>query len=318
MFSKIIATGSYLPEKILTNEELSKTVDTSDEWISSRTGIRQRHIAAEGQLTSDLALQAAKEALKKADLDASSIDLIIVATTTPDLTFPSTATKVQEQLGITEGAAFDLQAVCSGFVYALSVADALIKTKQHKRILVIGAEKMSSILNWEDRNTCVLFGDGAGALILEANENNDACIIDSKIRSDGRYKDILYVNGGVGENGLSGTIVMQGKEVFKHAADKMSSIVKEVLKDNNYTLDNLDLLIPHQANFRIMEMVGKKLALPKDKVISTVQDHANTSAASIPLALDRAVNENKISSGQLVATTAMGAGLTWGTNLFRF
>lgn len=317
MKSKLITTGSYLPEKIVTNDDLAKIVDTSDEWIVARTGIKQRHIAAEGELTSDMATKAAKKALKKSSLSPEDIDLVIVATTTPDRTFPATAVTVQSKLGITQGAAFDIQAVCSGFIYALSIADNFIKSGQVKNAIVIGAEKMSCILNWQDRNTCILFGDGAGAVILQASDG-DSGIIGSRLYSNGNYQDILCVNDGVGMSGKAGTITMEGKEVFKHATSKMSDCIKDVLKETNLTLENIDFLVPHQANIRIMEMVAKKLKIPTSKVINTVAGHANTSAASIPLALDYAFCNNVIKNdGSIMALTAMGAGLTWASCLIK-
>jgi 3-oxoacyl-[acyl-carrier-protein] synthase-3 len=321
--SIITATGGYLPEKVLTNKDLEAFVDTSDEWITQRTGIRQRCIAAEGELTSDMAIKAARAALESGGYKSSDIDGVIIATSTPDQTFPAVAVKVQAALGIPPCLAFDMQAVCSGFVYALSVADSLIKTGQATRILLIGAEKFSSILDWNDRTTCVLFGDGAGAIILEKDERGagtvqDRGVLSSHIYADGALKDILYVNGGVASTQDSGTIVMDGKEVFRNAVSYMSDIVNQVVKENNISADQIDWLVPHQANIRIIEAIAKKLNLPMDKVIVTVDKHGNTSAASIPLALDHAIKANQIKKDDLILFEALGAGLTWGAALVRF
>lgn len=313
----IRSTGSYLPEKILTNADLEKMVDTSDEWITQRSGIKSRHIADDHQTTSDLATKAAQDALQNANLNADDIDGIVVATTTPDLTFPSVAASVQAKIGAPIGMAFDVQAVCSGFIYALSVANSLIKTGQNKRILVIGAEKMSSIIDWNDRTTCVLFADGAGAVILEASHDQTG-IISTHLKANGTLKDILLTSGGPSSNGHSGTISMQGKEVFKNAVTLMHDIVAETLEHNNITADEIDWLIPHQANSRIIESTAKKLGMPMDKVILTVSHHGNTSAASIPLALDAAVKDGRIQRGQMILMEALGAGLTWGAALARF
>jgi 3-oxoacyl-[acyl-carrier-protein] synthase-3 len=315
--SVIVGSGGYLPEKVLTNLDLEKIVDTTDEWISTRTGIKQRYIAAENELTSDMAAQAGANAINDAGLTAEDIDLIIVATTTPDSTFPSVATKVQHKLGITKGAAFDVQAVCAGFIYALSIADSFIKTAQAKNVLVIGAEKMSAVLDWQDRTTCVLFGDGAGAVVLSAEKDNTTSgIIGSKILSDGRFGSILQTNGGVAENQSAGVIKMVGQEIFKHAVEKMSSIAADVLSENNLSINDLSYLIPHQANIRIIDSVAKKLQVPAEKLIITVDQHANTSAASIPLAL--AANKNKFKKGGLIALSAFGGGLCWGACLLRW
>jgi 3-oxoacyl-[acyl-carrier-protein] synthase-3 len=316
--SVIIGCGSYLPEKIVTNFDLAKTVDTSDEWIVSRTGIKQRHIAAEDEFTSHMSANAAREAIKRAGISASDIDLIIVATTTPDRTFPSTAVNVQALLGINSGAAFDVQAVCSGFVYALSIADNFIKAGQCKTVLVIGADKMSCIVDWSDRNTCVLFGDGAGAVILQASEEQDRGIISTNLYSDGSLQDILNTDGGAGFSGTVGKVKMQGQEVFKHAVEKMSSSVKTALKNAGLGIADVAAFIPHQANSRILEMVAKKLRISDDKVISTVDMHANTSAASIPLALADADGKGRFKQGDLVVFTALGGGLTWGSCLLRW
>lgn len=316
--SIIRATGSYLPEKILTNHDLEKMVDTSDEWITQRSGIKSRHIAADTQTTSDMAIAAGKQALERSGLDANDIDAIIVATTTPDQTFPSVAVKVQSALQIPPSIAFDVQAVCSGFVYALAIANSFIKTGQARKILIIGAEKMSSILDWTDRTTCVLFADGAGAVILEASEDQNRGIISTHLYANGSHKDILYTNGGPSTTGQSGHIIMEGREVFKHAVSLMSEVVEEALETNNMTAGQIDWLVPHQANSRIIESTAKKLGLPMEKVVMTVDHHGNTSAASIPLALDEAVTQGKIKKGQLILIEALGAGLTWGAALIRF
>ncbi len=314
----IRATGAYLPEKLLTNQDLEKMVDTSDEWIQQRSGIKSRHIAADDQSTSDLAINAAKQALENANLTAQDIDTIIVATTTPDRTFPSVAVTVQAALGCPAGIAFDVQAVCSGFVYALSIANNFIKLGQSKRTLVIGAEKMSSIIDWEDRTTCVLFADGAGAIVLEASESENQGILSTHLYANGEHSDILYTNGGTSTTGQSGHIIMHGREVFKHAVTLMSEVVEEALEANNLSSNNIDWLVPHQANSRIIESTAKKLGLSMDKVVMTVDHHGNTSAASIPLALHEAVDQGKIKRGDLILMEALGAGLTWGAALARF
>lgn len=316
--SVIRATGSYLPERIMTNADLEKIVETTDEWIVQRSGIRERRIAAPDEKTSDLAVKAARAALQNAGLNPQDIDGIVVATTTPDQTFPSVAVSVQKALDIPVCTAFDIQAVCSGFVYALSVADNFIKAGQLKRILVIGAEKMSALLNWEDRTTCVLFGDGAGAVILEAQKGADGRgIISSHLYADGRLKDILYTDGGPSSTGQSGHIVMHGREVFKHAVNLMAEVVEEALQSNGITAADIDWLVPHQANIRIIEATAKKLNLPMEKVIVTVERHGNTSAASIPLAFDEAMRDGRIKPGQTVLFEAMGGGLTWASALVR-
>lgn len=316
MRSHIISTGSYLPERILTNKGLEDIVDTSDEWITQRSGIKERRIAGDDQTTSDMAAQAALQALSSAEISAEDIDGIIVATTTPDKTFPSVAVMVQQKIGAPAGIALDVQAVCTGFVYALSVADNFIKSGQLKRVLVIGAEKMSSILNWEDRTTCVLFGDGAGAVILEAKEEEGG-ILSTHLFADGKYQDILYTDGGVSSSGEIGTIVMQGKEVFRHAVTLMASAVNTALDHNNMSADDIDWLVPHQANIRIIESTAKKLSMPMEKVVVTVAKHGNTSAASIPLAFDEAVRSGQIQKGQTVLFEALGGGLTWGSALVK-
>ncbi len=320
--SIISGSGSYLPKNIITNKDLEHKVDTSDEWIVERTGIKQRHIAADDEVTSDLAVNAAKKALHNANVTAADIDLIVVATSTADQTFPSTATTVQYKLGITRGAAFDVQAVCSGFIYALTTADNFIKAGQAKHVLVIGAEIFSRILDWEDRGTCVLFGDGAGAVVLSAEngrgDNSDQGILASKLHSDGRYNDLLYVDGGVSSTQTVGHLRMKGREVFRHAVVNLASVVKEVLEDTNMKSDDIDWIVPHQANKRILDGTARKLKVSPEKVIVTVHKHANTSAASIPLALDEAVQDGRITRGQILILEAMGGGFTWGACLLRW
>jgi 3-oxoacyl-[acyl-carrier-protein] synthase-3 len=319
----IHSTGSYLPQRIMTNADMERIVDTSHEWIVQRSGIEQRHIADDNQTTSDLAIESARDALNRSGYAPTDIDGIIVATTTPDQTFPSVAVKVQNALAIPPCMAFDVQAVCTGFVYALSVANNFITSGQSKRILVIGAEKMSSVLNWQDRTTCVLFGDGAGAVILEADESGkgditDRGIISTHLMADGRLKDILYTDGGVSSTGGAGHIVMHGKEVFKHAVNYMADIVKIVLEHNHIKSDAIDWLVPHQANLRIITGTAEKLGMPMERVVLTLQNHGNTSAASIPLALDVAVKDGRIKPGQTLLFEALGGGLTWGAALVRF
>lgn len=321
--SVIAGCGSYLPEKIVTNDDLSKRVDTSDEWISGRTGIKQRHIAAEGEKTSDLAIHAAKEALAMAGLEAADIDGIVVATATPDNTFPATATLVQAGLGMTSGFAFDVAAVCSGFVYALSVADGMIRSGQAKNMLVIGAETFSRILDWNDRNTCVLFGDGAGAFVLSASgeqgTTDDRGILSTKIHSDGRHYELLYCDGGPSAEGDSvGVVKMEGRDVFKHAVKNLHDAAVEALAAVDMPQEALDWLVPHQANRRIIDSTSKKLGLDSKKVVLTVDKHANTSAASIPLAFTEGVKDGRIQRGELVLLDAMGGGFTWGAALIRY
>lgn len=317
--SVVKGTGSYLPERIVTNDDLTQFVDTSHEWIVKRTGIHQRHLAAEGEMTSDLALAAAKEAMKNASLTAQDIDGIILATTTADRTFPSTAVKVQAELGMTHGFAFDVQAVCSGFVYAVRLADNMIKAGQVSNLLVIGAEKFSSLLDWEDRTTCVLFGDGAGAMVLSAEEGEGvADILSTHIHSDGRHHDLLMTDGGVGYNRHTGKVTMEGAEVFKHATTNLAAVVDEVLEYNNLTPDDIDWLVPHQANARIIETTAKKLGASLDKVIMTVDKHGNTSAASVPLAFHEGVKSGRLKRGQNILIEAMGAGFTWGAALIKY
>lgn len=322
IISKIKSVGAYLPSKILTNNDLSKIVDTSDEWIKERTGISSRHIAEDNQVTSDLALKAARQAIERAGIDPQDIDLIILATSTPDQTFPATAVTIQAELGIKGGAAFDVQAVCSGFVFALTTADQYIRSGQAKNVLVIGAETFSRILDWEDRTTCVLFGDGAGALLISAEESddsqNDEGIITSRIRSDGRYRDKLYVDGGPSSTQTTGFLRMEGREVFRHAVTNISDVIKETLADANLSIDDVDWFVPHQANERILVGTAKKLGLPIEKVIMTVSQHGNTSAASIPLALNYGVEQGQIKTGDLVLLEAMGGGFTWGASLLRW
>ncbi len=316
--SKISATGSYLPEKILTNADLSKTVETSDAWIVDRTGIKQRHIAAPEELTSDIASKAALNLLSKSNIKPEEIDLIILATTTPDLTFPATATTVQAKIGAKNAFAFDIQAVCSGFVFALSTADNFIKSGQVKNALVIGADTLSRIVDWNDRNTCVLFGDGAGAVLLQATTEDNCGIIASDLHSDGTLNNILKTTGGVASSQTSGFIEMAGKEVFKHAVEKMSKSVLSVLEKSGLTIKDINLLVPHQANARILNAVANRLELDESKVVITVENQANTSAASIPLALDLANSQNKIKKGDLVVLEALGGGLTWGSIALRW
>lgn len=313
----IKATGAYLPERVLTNDELAKSIETTDEWIRQRTGITQRHVAAEGEPTSALATNAAKDALKNGNFTAADIDGIIVATTTPDYTFPAVAVEVQAALGMEHGFAFDVQAVCSGFVYALSVANGMIATGQAKRLLVIGAEKMSSVLDWTDRRTCVLFGDGAGAIVLEAQEGENG-ILATKLYSDGRHRHFLQTTGGVATTGNAGVIHMDGPEVFKHAVKCMMQAVENILETTQTPADKIDWLVPHQANLRIISSVAEHLHLPLEKVIVTVDKHANTSAASIPLALHQGVADGRIKPGQLLLLESMGGGFTWGSALIRY
>ena len=321
MSNRILMTGvgAYLPEKIITNDDLAQWVDTSDEWIKQRTGIAQRHMVADGELTSDLAINAANEALNHAGITASDIDLIVVATTTPDDTFPSTATKVQHKLGANKAFAFDVQAVCAGFVYALSVAESMMIAQKAKKALVIGAESFTKLLDWNDRGTCVLFGDGAGAVVLEAEEAPENYgILASSLHSDGAYRDILYVDGGPSVNGEVGHVRMEGQDVFRHAVDKLASVMQEVLDQAGIAADEVDWLVPHQANIRIINGMQRKFGLSSERVVRTVDKHANTSAASIPLALSQAVHDGRIQAGDLLALEAIGGGLAWGGALVRF
>jgi 3-oxoacyl-[acyl-carrier-protein] synthase-3 len=320
--SVIRGVGAHLPKRIMTNADLTKIVDTSDEWIVERSGIRQRHIAAEDELTSTLGIAASHQALVRAGIDPVDIDLVVCATATPDRTFPSTAVRIQSGLGITQGAAFDVQAVCSGFVYALAVADNFIKTGQSNRALVVGAETFSRILDWTDRSTCVLFGDGAGAVVLEAQPQHgtrdDRGILSTIVRSDGRFEDLLYVDGGPGSTKTVGHLRMNGREVFRHAVQKISGVIEETLVATGYTADEVDLFIPHQANIRILDGIAKKLGIDQDKIVKTLEKHGNTSAASIPLALNQAFEEHRVREGSLVLMEAMGGGFTWGAALARW
>jgi len=313
----ILGTGSALPARRVSNAELAETVDTSDEWIVARTGIRFRHIAGPDETTATLATLAAQRALAAAKLDAQDIDLIILATATPDQTFPSSATKVQAALGIDVCIAFDVAAVCSGFLYALTVADSMIGTGAAKHALVIGAETMSRILDWEDRATCVLFGDGAGAVILGVNDGNRG-ILAARLHADGRHNGLLYVDGGPSTTGTVGKVRMKGSEVFRHAVTNLASVMNEVMDDAGITASDIDWVVPHQANARILDATARKLGLEPDRVIVTVDQHANTSAASVPLALDTAVRDGRIKRGDLLVLEAMGGGFTWGASLVRY
>ena len=312
--------GHYLPDRIVSNTDLEAMVDTTDEWIRTRSGIERRHFAATGQMTSDLATRAARAALGDAGLDANDIDAIVVATSTPDLTFPSVATMVQGQLGMTRGFAFDMQAVCAGFVFALANAQALIVSGQATRVLVIGAETFSRLMDWTDRSTCVLFGDGAGAVVLEAGvgdgSNADRGILATDLNSDGRFKDLLYVDGGV-STGTTGHLRMQGKEVFRHAVEKLARTAHTALGKIGLTGDDVDWIVPHQANLRIISATAQRMHVPMDRVVVTVQDHGNTSAASIPLALSVARDRGQVKPGDLIVTEAIGGGLTWGSVVIR-
>jgi 3-oxoacyl-[acyl-carrier-protein] synthase-3 len=320
--SVVLGCGSYLPARTVTNAELAAKVETSDEWIAQRTGIRERHIAADGELTSDPAIKAAQAALADAKVDAQSIDLIVLATSTPDQTFPASAVTVQAALGIHHGAAFDLQAVCSGFVFAMTTADAMLRSGSHKRALVIGAETFSRILDWEDRTTCVLFGDGAGAVILEAQiqpgTRNDRGILTTHLRSDGRHKDKLYVDGGPSSTMTVGHLRMEGREVFKHAVAMVTDVIEDAFKATGYGAADIQWFVPHQANKRIIDGSAHKLGIAPEKVVITVDRHGNTSAASIPLALDTAHKDGRIKPGDLVLLEAMGGGFTWGSVLLRW
>ena len=320
--SVVLGCGSYLPQRVLTNQELAKTVDTSDEWIVQRTGIRERHVAAPGEHTSDLALAAARAALADARIDPQTIDLIVLATSTPDNTFPATAVSVQAGLGLTHGAAFDLQAVCSGFVFALATVDGMLRNGTFKRALVIGAETFSRILDWSDRGTCVLFGDGAGALVLEGQSQpgtrEDRGILTSHLRSDGRHKMKLYVDGGPSSTGTVGHLRMEGREVFRHAVAMITDVIEDAFKATGYGAADIDWFVPHQANRRIIDGSAHKLGIDPAKVVATVERHGNTSAASIPLALSVAVGDGRIRPGNLVLLEAMGGGFTWGSVMLRW
>ena len=315
--SKVIGCGAYLPERVMSNDELAERLDTSNEWIRQRTGILQRYVAAEGELTSDLATRAAEAALAQAGFSARELDLIVLGTSTPDLTFPATATRVQANLGMTRGAAFDLQAVCSGFVYALAVADNFLKAGQAQTALVIGAETFSRILDWEDRSTCVLFGDGAGAVLLQSAEGERG-VLSTHLYSDGRQYKLLYVDGGPSETGTVGHVRMHGREVFRHAVKNLADAIDAALAANCLTPADIDWLVPHQANQRIIDSMADRLNLPPEKVVTTIDRHANTSAASIPLALAEAQADRRIKPGHLVLVEAMGGGFTWGSGLIRW
>lgn len=318
----VVGYGHYLPERIVENAEFESSLDTTDEWIRTRSGIERRHFAAEGQHTSDLAAEAAKAALAQAGLTAGDIDAIVVATSTPDLTFPSVATMVQQKIGMERGFGFDVQAVCAGFVFALTTANGLILSGQAERVLVIGAETFSRIMDWTDRGTCVLFGDGAGALILEAQESTgttaDRGILSADLNSDGRYKDMLFVDGGVSSTGTSGKLRMQGNALFRQAVEKLASTADAALHKAGLTHSDVDWIVPHQANIRIIQGTAKKLGVPMERVVLTVQDHGNTSAASIPLALSVGAATGKIKTGDLVLTEAIGGGLAWGAVAIRW
>jgi 3-oxoacyl-[acyl-carrier-protein] synthase-3 len=320
--SLILGCGAYLPERVLTNHDLARLVDTTDEWIVERTGIRERRIAADGEKTSDLALRAAERALAQAGIGAGEIDLIVLATSTPDETFPATACRVQAELGITRGAAFDVQAVCSGFIYALATADNFIKAGQSQTALVIGAETFSRILDWSDRSTCVLFGDGAGAVVMTASEGNgngkDRGILTTQLHADGRFHDFLYVDGGPSSTRTVGHLRMSGREVFRHAVVNLAQVVHEALEATGLTPADIDWLVPHQANKRILDGTARKLNIDPSRVVVTVDRHGNTSAASVPLALAEAVGDGRIREGHVVLMEAMGGGFTWGSALARW
>ena len=320
--SVVLGCGAYLPQRILTNAELAMRIDTSDDWIVQRTGIRQRHIAADGEFTSHLAIKAAKAALEDAGLDAQAIDLIVLATSTPDNTFPATAVAVQHSLGINHGAAFDLQAVCTGFIFALATADNFLRSGSHRRALVIGAETFSRILDWNDRSTCVLFGDGAGAVVLEAQARpgklSDRGVLSTHLRSDGRHKSKLYVDGGPGSTQTVGHLRMEGREVFKHAVGMITDVIVDAFNATGLTAEHIDWFVPHQANKRIIDASAHKLHIAPQKVVLTVDLHGNTSAASIPLALAAAVKDGRIKKDNIVLLEAMGGGFTWGSALVRW
>lgn len=316
--SRIVGCGGYLPERILTNDEIAARLETSDGWIRQRTGIAERRIAAPGELTSDLAVQAAERALAQAGMSGSDLDLLVLATTTPDNTFPATATKVQARIGMKRGAAFDVQAVCAGFVFALATADNALRLGQARTALVIGSETFSRILDWNDRSTCVLFGDGAGALVLNAVEGSSRGILSTHLHSDGSAYHALYVDGGPSSTGTTGFLRMNGREVFRQAVGHLSEAVDEALAANGLAGSDVDWLVPHQANRRIIEGVARKLGLPESKVVVTIDRHANTSAASIPLALDAAVADGRIAAGNLILIEALGGGLSWGAGLIRW
>ncbi len=321
--ARVIGCGSYLPARVVSNAELARRLDTTDDWIVSRTGIRERRIAADGELTSDLARAASADALRAAGIAASAVDLFVLATSTPDNTFPATATRVQAALGMTNGVAFDVQAVCSGFVFALAIADAFVRTGQAKNVLVAGAETFSRILDWQDRATCVLFGDGAGAVVLRAEEERgdpktDRGVLSVRIHSDGRFHDMLYVDGGVSSTQTAGHLRMVGREVFKHAVVNLSAVLDEAIEAAGLTLGDIDWLVPHQANKRILDATAERAQLPPEKMVVTVDRHANTSAASIPLALTEAVGDGRIKPQDVVVVEAMGGGFSWGAGVIRW
>ena len=318
MRSVIKGIGSYLPERVMTNSDISKIVETSDSWIQERTGISERHIVAEGQFTSDLGYEAARAALDHAGLTAEDIDLIVVATSTPDLTFPATATIIQEKLGMRHGAAFDIQAVCSGFIYGMHVTNALLTSGGAKRALLIGAETFSRILDWTDRGTCVLFGDGAGAVVMEAVEEDEGGVLKTFVRSDGAHRDMLYVDGGPSRTQTVGHLRMLGNQVFKHAVTDIAQVIRDCAEQAGVAVSEIDWFVPHQANQRILNAVAKRLKLDPKQVVSTVAHHANTSAASVPLAMDAAVRDGRIKKGDLVMLEAFGGGFTWGAALLRY
>ncbi len=317
MASKIIGCGGYLPEKVLTNDDLAKFIDTSDEWIRTRTGIRQRHIAAEGEFTSHMAHKAALAAIKDADINPKDIDLIVVCSNTPDNSFPGVANKLQGHLDLGQIPSFDIQAICSGFIYGVHVVDSLIKSGKYKTVLLVCADKMSALLDWQDRSTCVLFGDGAGAVILQHSDSN-AGVIDSNIYSDGSMYDILYTDGGVSTNGKSGRVQMKGQEVFRRAIEKMSESVKQLLEVNGMSLSDVDYLVPHQANLRIIDSIASRFEIDSNKIVTTIERHANCSAASIPLALSELKSLKGIKPGEILVFTAFGAGATWGALIVRW
>ncbi len=321
LYSQVTGCGSYLPSRVVTNAELAKRVDTTDEWIRQRTGIRERRMAEDGEMTSDLGVKAAEEALAMAHLSGADLDLIVCATATPDETFPATATRIQDRLGMRQGAAFDVQAVCAGFIYGLAVADNFLRLGQARTALVVGAETFSRILDYDDRSTCVLFGDGAGAVVLQAAEGNGAIesgVLSTHLYSDGRHHDALYVDGGPSSTGTVGHVRMEGREVFRHAVVRMAEAIDAALAANGLNPGDIDWLVPHQANLRIIEAMARRLNLPQDRVVVTVDRHANTSAASIPLALCEAVRDQRIRSGDLILMEAMGGGFTWGSALLRW
>ena len=317
MASKIIGCGGYLPEKVLTNDDLAKFIDTSDEWIRTRTGIRQRHIAAEGEFTSHMAHKAALAAIKDANINSKDIDLIVVCSNTPDNSFPGVANKLQGYLDLGQVPSFDIQAICSGFIYGIHVVDSMIKSGKYKTVLLVCADKMSALLDWQDRSTCVLFGDGAGAVILQHCDSN-AGVIDSNIYSDGSMYDILYTDGGVSTNGKSGRVQMKGQEVFRRAIEKMSESVKQLLEVNGMSLSDIDHLVPHQANLRIIDGIAARFDIDSNKIVTTIERHANCSAASIPLALSELKSLKGIKPGKIVVFTAFGAGATWGAAIVRW